>query len=63
MDTSNPTAMPNVTIRLIDGNGNLMAALLGNAQPGDGVPLGGAEKVELTSTVVAEYRAAFNLTV
>ena len=63
VDTSNPTAMPNFTIRLIDGNGNLMAALLGNAQPGEGVPLGGAEKVELTSTVVAEYRAAFNLTV
>jgi hypothetical protein len=63
VDTSNPTAMPNFTIRLIDGNSNLMAALLGNAQPGEGVPLGGAEKVELTSTVVAEYRAAFNLTV
>ena len=63
VDTSNPTAMPNFTIRLIDGNSNLMAALLGNAQPGEGVPLGGAERVELTSTVVAEYRAAFNLTV
>lgn len=63
VDISNPTASGNFTVRLFDGNGNLISATTGNAQPGEGVALGSAEKVELTSTVVAEYRAVFTLTV
>ena len=61
LDMADPTQLPGADIKVYDGLGTLRANVAGNAQPGAGVPVGGAGKVEVTVTGASDYRVVFTL--
>ena len=61
LEMADPTQLPGSDIKVYDGLGTLRGKVAGNAQPGSGVPVGGAGKVEVTTTGASDYRVVYTL--
>lgn len=57
------TALPGSIISLFDGMGALMSQYSGTSQPGSGIPVGGAGRIEILTSSATNLRGVFHLSV
>lgn len=61
VELADATLLSTLEIRVYDGSGTLCSHTMGDAQPDQGIPLGGAGALEVESTSDVEYRVVFFL--
>jgi len=61
LDLSDPTTITSAEIEVYDGQDILRSRTIASAQPSDGLPVGGAGKVEVTIPSSIDYRVVFTL--
>ncbi|MFH1466428.1 MAG: hypothetical protein ABIO70_18740 [Pseudomonadota bacterium] len=61
LETADPDQLSGLGLLVYDGTSTLRAKVPGDAQPANGVPLGGAAKLEVSAAAEADFRVVFHL--
>lgn len=63
VDVADPLHLPSVRVTVLDGSGDVRAAIQGNEQPSGGLPLGAAGSVTVLAPPGIRFRAVFQLSI
>ena len=61
VELADPTGLPATVLRLYDGQDSLRSTVMGDLQPPEGIPLGGARRLTLAAGAPTAWRAVFTL--
>ena len=63
VDVSDESQLSSTTVRVLDAQGLLRAEITGDAQPDQGLPLGGASAIEVVAPSNIDFRGVFTLSI
>lgn len=63
VDVADESQLPSTTVRVLDAQGLLRAEITGDAQPDQGLPLGGASAIEVVAPSNIDFRGVFTLSI